>query len=134
MRVMFLVQAFSEEILVHICYPGRKSEVVSDKCLQDSNCPLLSKASTNSINDHNSEMLDRHALLGEEQTFSGLLGIIVRLRKAMTMELHSWVATLGDLQPLKHSLKESKAVFSSSVSWVSGLFFALTVLSFSFQT
>lgn len=44
------------------------------KGLQDSNCPLLSEASTNSINDHSSEMLDRHTLLGEEQTFSGLLG------------------------------------------------------------
>lgn len=38
----------------------------------------------------------------------GLLGAIVRLRKAMNMELHSRVATLGDLQPLKYSLKERK--------------------------
>lgn len=92
--------------------------MVFDKGLWDSNCPLLSEASTNSINDHSSEMLDRHTLLGEEQTFSGLLGTIVRLREAMNTELHSRVATRGDLQSLKHSLKESKAVFSSSVSWV----------------
>lgn len=96
---MFLVQAFSEETLAHICYLGRKLEAVFDKCLQDPNCPLFSKASTNSITDHNSEMLDRHALLGEEQTFSGLLGTIVRLREAINMELYSLAATLGDLQP-----------------------------------
>lgn len=115
---MLLIQAFSEEILAHIRFLDRKSDMVFDKGLQDSNCPLLSEASTNSINDRSSEMLDRHTLLGEEQTFSGLLGTIVRLREAMNTELYSRVTTQGDFQPLKHSLKESKAVFSSSVSWV----------------
>lgn len=115
---MLLVQTFSEESLAHICYLDRKLDLVFDKGLQDSNSPLLFEARTNSINDHSSEMLERHTLLGEEQTFSGPLGTIVRLREAMNTELHSQVATWGDLQPLKHSLKESKAVFSSSVSGV----------------
>lgn len=44
----------------------------------------------------------------ENRPSQGLLGAIVRLRETMNMELHSRVATLGDLQPLKHSLKERK--------------------------
>lgn len=101
---VFLAQAFSQ--ITHVTVAGNQKHVLINAYRIQIVLHSPKQAQTVLMITILTHWTDMY--FSENRPSQGLLGAIVRLRETMNMELHSRVATLGDLQPLKHSLKERK--------------------------